>query len=180
MTSSTASLRVPEQATQLTQTETIGIPEAGQASTDTASQEPGHSSGEVLVVAVPANRVEAYWPHVHEFVWPAFERFPGEMDIPTLLRRLLNGEGTLWVAYRDGRFLGGAITRIEDYPGFRAVQLVALGGRQFRLWKDELDKWITRYARYHHAKRLEFYGRKGWEKTLPDFEVNRIMMVREL
>jgi len=152
------------------------------APTATPLPEPGVDSGEkqIDVVAIPADRVGAYWPSVAEFVWPAFEHFPGEMDLPTLLRRLSIGEGTLWVAFGDGRFFGGCITQLYDYPAFRAVQIVGLGGVEFSRWHAEMNVWLDRYAKLHGATRLEFYGRRGWEKMLPEFKVNRIMMVREL
>lgn len=102
------------------------------------------------------------------------------MDMPTLLHKLAVGEGTLWVAYDNGRFVGGAITQIYDHCGFRAIQLVALGGVEFERWHDEMNKWLTVYGKLHGAKRIEFYGRRGWEKILPEYKLNRIMMVREL
>src|SRR5512139_1636837 len=160
MTSVTQNQASPERALSSMPMEPTGTPAVERGFTDSTSPEPGPTS--VDVIAVPTDKVAGFWPHVRGYVWSAFEQFPGEMDLPTLMRKLAIGEGTLWVVYGDGRFWGGAITQLYDYPSFRAVQIVGLGGERFETWHDEMNVWLEKYGRLHGAKRLEFYGRKGW------------------
>ena len=132
----------------------------------------------LVVVALPSNRVTGYWPHVREFIWPAFERFPGEVDEAGLLERLLTGDAQLWVVWDDG-LLGGAITSITNYAEFKAVRLVALGGERFEDWREEMDRLLDKFCEVHGCSRIEFYGRIGWSKRLPNYRINRIMMSRD-
>ncbi len=83
------------------------------------------------------------------------------------------------VAYRDG-FIGAALTHIEQYAEFDALVVAALGGEDFESWREEIDRVFEKFARFHGCARIEFHGRRGWEKRLPNYKVYRIMMMRTL
>ena len=157
------------------QMESSGIPptESEKDSTSTTETSGGHS---VDVIAIPANRVTVYWPHAREHVMRAFDRYPGEMSEGDLITRLLAGEMLLWVASSD-KIVGGAITEICNYSDFSAVRIVALGGINIT---DEFLPLLKRFADVWNCRRVEFYGRKGWERKAPDFKVDKIMMILEL
>ncbi len=161
--------------------EPVGTQEVEKDSTASTSQEHGASSdeGPVDVIAIPANRALVYWPHVKPFLEAAFTQFPGEADETSVLRNLAVGRWVLWVAW-DGHPVGGFITELETYINFGAVRIVALGGKDFESWRIETDKVLDKFARFHGCSRIEFYGRKGWERRLPNYTVNRIMMVRQV
>jgi len=91
---------------------------------------------------------------------------------------LVSGRFLLWVAW-DGVPVGAAITQIADYESFKALRIVALGGEHFR-WKEEADRVFDVFCHFHGLKRVEFYGRKGWLKRLPNYTLNRIMMTRDI
>ena len=135
----------------------------------------------VEVIAVSAEKVPEFWPLAHEYIWPAFERFPGEATYEDITKRLLEGNMVLWIAWNGEEILGGAITALENYPsGMRAVRGIALGGKQFESWQQPLDDILEQFGKSWGAQRIEFYGRKGWEKRLPNYKVNRIMVTRDI
>ena len=76
--------------------------------------------------------------------------------------------------------VGAAVTCIYNYADFKAVQIVALGAKDFELWRAEMDRLLDKFAALHDCKRIEFYGRPGWKKRLANYDLHRIMMVREL
>lgn len=111
---------------------------------------------------------------------PAFERFPGEVSEDEIIRCLQAGSMVLWVAWED-EVIGGALTEIVNYSGgVSAVRVVGVGGLRFEAWRERLDEVLEKFARVWGCDRLEMYGRKGWERRLPNWNVNRIMMIREV
>lgn len=73
---------------------------------------------------------------------------------------------------------GAFITEVASYADFAAVRIVALGADEFTFLPG-LDRAMDLFRKVHNLKRVEFYGRRGWEKKLPNYKLNRIMMVRE-
>ena len=82
----------------------------------------------------------------------------------------------LWATHSE-QFIGGAITEICNYSTFKAVRIVALGGLKFESWHEPAMDAFRRYANVWDCSRIEFYGRRGWEKKLPEFDLDKIMMV---
>lgn len=130
------------------------------------------------VIAIPAHKAMIYWAQAKEFIWPAFEEYPGEMAPEDVLKRLLEGRMLLWIAWED-RVIGGVLTDIFDYADFKAVRLIALGGERFEDWREPLDILLDDFAKLWNCRRIEFYGRKGWAKRLPNYKLDKIMMVRD-
>ena len=133
----------------------------------------------VDVIAIPANRSLAYWPHVREHILKAFSRFPGEVSEEKIIQNLSEGLYTLWVAWKDGP-IGGLLTQIIEYSEFDSCRIVALGGKDFEDWREETDRVLDLYCKFHGLKRVEFAGRKGWLRRLKNYELNRIVMVRNV
>lgn len=174
--SATPSPPDPAPETWPTQTEATGTPVVEKESTSTTSPASGPSCD---VVFIPAARALAYWPFIREHLWKAYERFPGEITEGAVLQRLVDGRSQLVVVYRDG-FIGAALTQIEQYAEFDALVVAALGGDDFEAWREELDRVLEKFARFHNCTRIEFHGRRGWEKRLPNYKVYRVMMMRTL
>lgn len=131
-------------------------------------------------MAVPAARAARFWPYAEPYLEDVAARFPGEMDLDKVRAELASGHTQLWVAW-DDRVIGAALTQIIAYPEFSAVRILALGGEDFcERWRDTCVAWFERYAEHHGCNRLEFYGRRGWQRRLPGWEVNRIMMTRDV
>jgi len=131
------------------------------------------------VIAIPAYKASIYWAQTKEFVWPAFELFPGEVDSAEILKNLLSGKMLLWVAWED-EVIGGALTEVYNYAEFSAVRVLALGGNDFESWQETLDTLLSDFAKLWNCKRIEFYGRKGWERRLPNYTLDKIMLVRDV
>lgn len=168
------SQKSPEPEMSSTQTAPSGIPEAEKGSIATASLEPGRSS--VDIVAIPKDRLAAYWPHAKRFIEPAFG--PGEYSEQDTARKLLDGDWQLWVAAKEA-FVGAFLTEIVRYPGFGAIRIVALGADDFD-WIPDFDRMIDLFAKHHGCQRIEFFGRRGWERRLKHYRFERIMMSRQV
>jgi len=133
----------------------------------------------VDVIAIPANRSLAYWPHVREHILKAFSRFPGEVSEEKIIQNLSEGLYTLWVAWRDGP-IGGLLTQIIEYSEFDSCRIVALGGKDFESWRNEMDRVLDVYCKLHGLTRIEFAGRRGWLKRVNNYKLNRVFMVRNV
>ncbi len=95
-----------------------------------------------------------------------------------ILRLLSSGNMLLWAAWDGDKVVGGALTQVINYADFNAVRLVALGGDDFEGWRETLDTLLDDFAKLWDCKRVEFFGRKGWERRMDNYKLDKIMMVR--
>lgn len=131
------------------------------------------------VIAIPANRSLAYWPHVRGHIMKAFDKFPGEISEERVMNNLRDGLFTLWVAWDEGP-IGALITQQLEYLEFGALRIVALGGERFESWRNEMDRVLDVYCKLHGLTRIEFAGRRGWLKRVNNYKLNRVIMVRNV
>lgn len=146
--------------------------------TDTPSQELGSTS--VETVFIPANRALAYWPYAKEYLLKAYEQFPGEVAEDEIIAALATGNMQLVVAWDGENVIGAAVTKVAVYAEFQAVVVCALGGTRFEDWRESLDTVLEKFGRFHDCSRIEFHGRRGWERRLPNYKIHRIMMSRSI
>lgn len=113
-------------------------------------------------------------PHAWPVVLPWIEavcRRPGcDHTSASLLALLTAGEGTLWVIHpRIGEPVAAGVTQIRDYQdGWRSCWVLAMGGSRAREWLSTLAV-IESQARELGCAVVEFVGRPGWSRLLPDY-----------
>jgi hypothetical protein len=94
-------------------------------------------------------------PEIHTFLQAAADVSGGQVQ---------TGPGWhVWTIHRDGELIGAAnCSRTVDH----AVEVVLVGGREFRRWLGLLDERVGAWARDEGATCLRAYGRDGWARVL--------------
>lgn len=132
------------------------------------------------VSLVPADCIDDIWGAIKELLQPAVQVTNGRYMLYDVYAALKAGEMNLWIAFDDSReILGCEVTRITDYPSRRVLTSLFTGGRNIRLWKDDLMGVMVRWAEDNQCTAIEGYGRKGWLKMLDAYGVKQTLILFE-
>jgi len=118
------------------------------------------------------------------YIERALEHDHGEMDVDTVIERLVTGEFDLWIAFDpDTKSVAGAVTTsFIKYPLKWSLELITMSVDAPREdWQpliEELETW----AAIHGCCDIEFLGRMGWAKTGNQigFRPTHVKMTREV
>src|SRR5205085_9065538 len=107
-------------------------------------------------------------------VWIAIAREDARAEMPVFAgrcRRRPDGNGTAIKA--------AAVTQLGTVNGGRFCTIVACGGRHRDEWLPLLAG-LERYAKAENCKAMRIFGRRGWERLLPDYKAARVLLEKEL
>jgi hypothetical protein len=89
----------------------------------------------------------------------------------------------LWVAGEDGGPISAvAVTKLQQLEsGVKQASITLLGGEDESLGgllklRNELEAW----AKVEGCNRFRVYGRRGWAKRLPDYQLKICVLTKEL
>lgn len=122
---------------------------------------------------VDPSRVEEFWPLARELIRTAIDH-EGLSDFYMIEKQVLEGDQLLWLGIGNGIEVA-ATTHLSR----NVCTLVACAGHQMERWKH-LRKLIEDYARREGCRCVRLYGRRGWERALPEYRVEHIVMERRL
>lgn len=126
---------------------------------------------------IASDRVADIWRHVEGLLRPAMERC-GEMHMIDLYQKLVDGKFYLWLAIGDN-VEAAAVTEIAETTAGRVLCIVACGGIKRDRWLHFMQQ-IEEYGRRAGCVLTRIYGRRGWQRALPDYHVSRLVLEKEL
>lgn len=126
------------------------------------------------LVCVPPEMNGKMWPLVKDLIRSAIEK-TGLSRFENIERDILNGGQLLWIVWNGSKIEAAASTAIEG----DALVIVACGGSQLENWIGVTAK-IEEYAKSIGCQRVRIYGRKGWEKVLPEYRSRFVILERPL
>jgi len=121
------------------------------------------------------------WPLVVGWVTEALTKGKADERPDEILARLLAGKQQLWLAW-DGEAKcarGICVTEVFDSARGKACNLAIIAGRDFKTWRH-LTEAIKGFARTVGCVRLEFSGRKGWERLVGADGWNHLRTILEM
>lgn len=108
------------------------------------------------------------WEKVSPLLARACEHSGGRFLPRHIISRLDTGDFQLWGVARGLELLCVCVTTLHKYPtGLRTAEVVLLGGER----KDAILpflKVLSTFAAENNCDRLEFFGRRGFERELPE------------
>jgi hypothetical protein len=122
-----------------------------------------------VIYICPTADIDKAWPHVASLLRPAIERSLGRDTEAAMKQLIADGLCQLWLIGEVGIMALACVTRVAEYPsGKRVLNIVALGGKGFDRWAEEIET-LKRFARENDCGSLEFIGRRGWLKKMTKF-----------
>ena len=128
-------------------------------------------------MCVDPERVREVWSHVAPLLESAVSRTDlGRFD--EIEHDVLSGRSLLWLAW-SGQIEAVATTILAETDTAKVCVLTACGGKDMRRWLALLMT-IESYARAEGCSRMRIFGRKGWQRMLPDYRTTNIVLERKL
>lgn len=109
------------------------------------------------------------WPHLKK----ALRLTGGTHTKRDIFDGVATGDFQLWPGRRSA-----ALTEVVKYPQMRAVRIFLAGGQLDELKKVERN--IVAWARSIDASRIEIAGRRGWLRSLDDYQETCTWMHKEI
>lgn len=110
----------------------------------------------------------ACWGAIGPLLQRACDHSGGRFSPEHVMHAVRDGSFQLWGVARGRDLLCTCVTMLHTYPtGLRTVEVVLLGGEQ----KDALLPFIKVLATFgadNGCERVEFIGRKGFEREMPE------------
>jgi hypothetical protein len=103
----------------------------------------------------------------------------GITDIADVACAVLAGHALVWIAWGGREIKAAAVTQLSAVNGARFCTIVACGGRDRVEWLPLLAG-LEDYARAEDCKAMRIFGRRGWERLLPDYKAARVLLEKEL
>ena len=97
----------------------------------------------------------------------------GTFSLGDVLTAIKDGRARFWPLERSA-----VVTEILRYPKRRVLRIWLAGGEL-----DELRRFLPaadNYARYEGCDRIEIDGRRGWARELKDYELQRVILTKDV
>ena len=134
----------------------------------------------MTVIRVQPADVGKHWKLVLGFLHAAIA-WTGGRYVPANVREDLElGRSQLFAVIEDSQLYAAAVTQILIYPGGESLGVLYLGGVDSDRWGDLLTDALVEFAQERNCQRLELFGRKGWERRLPNWKLIGVWLEKEV
>jgi len=126
------------------------------------------------------------WGFISKYLSKALSHGRGEWTANDILKRVLKDSSNfhIWEVTNDEKqVVAIASTRIVNYNHYDVLRLFTLANTGIEKWSDYQEEALSKLAekaKEAGLKRIEFIGRKGWEKQLQGWDFLHITMGLEL
>lgn len=131
------------------------------------------------VFALLSSQIDDWWPVIR----PLIERCEGQQFewSSNLVRvKLKEAEAQFWGVKEGDHVIGGFVTQLERGAGGLIGRVWIASGdlkdNGMEVFRNVIEPWFIENG----CDLITFEGRKGWQKVLPDYEVQSIKMVKRL
>lgn len=132
---------------------------------------------------VPPDLIEPLWPMIGPLLQKAVEFSDGTVSFEGAVKDIMLKRQQLWVAGEDGEPIAAvAVTKLQQLEsGVRRASITLLGGEDESLGglldlRKELEEW----AKVEGCNQFRVYGRRGWARKLPDYDLKICVLTKEL
>jgi hypothetical protein len=130
------------------------------------------------LICIDPARVKEFWPHVAPLIKAAMLR-GAITDFTDVEDAVFAGRALVWIAWNGTAIKAAAVTQLSTVHGERFCTIVACGGRDRGEWLELLGS-LERYAKSENCQTIRIFGRRGWERLLPDYRPARVLLQKEL
>lgn len=125
------------------------------------------------MILIPLEPAGPFAAHARPWLATACARPGCDLTVAALFETCARGEAQLVGIFDDGRMIAAGVVQPRDYAdGTRSCWVLAVGGSGARAWRHTLREIENGAARLGCAT-VEFVGRPGWARLLPDYAAER-------
>jgi len=117
------------------------------------------------VIYVPPDKAMLIWDDVKEEIQRAIDHSGHEEELQDFKKKI-EEEIYAVLLVVDKKVKAVITVQFMDYPQFRALRVVTIGGTEYSKWKYTLDEFLTDWAKEQGMSRIEFMGREGHVRAL--------------
>lgn len=131
----------------------------------------------MMVSGVLASHIDAVWGQAKPLIERSIPYAAGKWSMDYIYHSLKDKDMQLWLVL-DGDIVAAAVTQIQNYPTKRVCTVMFAGG-DGQDWGScllEVEQW----ARTVGCNSIEIWGRKGWERVLPEYSFLHTVIGKEL
>jgi hypothetical protein len=132
------------------------------------------------LICIDPARIHEFWPHVAPLIKAAMVR-GAITDFAEVEAAVLAGRALVWIAWNGTSIKAAAVTQLSTVHDARFCTIVACGaaGADRDAWLPLLAS-LERYAKSENCQAIRIFGRRGWERLLPDYRPARVLLQKEL
>lgn len=116
------------------------------------------------IILVPKPDIDKVVKLIPEFLESAAKYTYGRFDANDIVQESKKLNKQLWVAF-DKEIIGFVVTEVVTYPKTKSLSMHFTAGKDLKLWKDPMLSVLRDFAKETQCKRIESFGRRGWEKV---------------
>lgn len=131
----------------------------------------------VDLTCVDPKNVGQIWPQARDLIRAAIEQ-TGLSEFADIEVQVLAGAQLLWLAISD-HVEAAATTHLIKTSGKPVLVVTACAGSQRERWLP-LRHRIENYAKAEGCSCVRLYGRKGWQRALPDYRIEHVILEKAL
>jgi hypothetical protein len=121
---------------------------------------------EKKLIALNPEEVLKWLNYAELYIRPAFEKGTGETTFESLIGRALQRDAIFWMGFdEEDKMVGMASTEIMNFPEYRSVHLITIGLEDNSDFED-YHHFLETYAKDIGARDVQFWGRKGWSRSI--------------
>jgi len=139
---------------------------------------PRSGKAKCRLICIDPARIDEFWPHVAPLIKAAMVR-GAITDVAEVIDAVLAGRALVWIAWNGVTIRAAAVTQLSTVHHARFCTIVACGGEHRHEWLP-LIAGLERYAKSENCIAIRIFGRRGWERLLPDYRPARVLLQKEL
>ena len=123
------------------------------------------------IVLDQVDDIDLAWPLLAEQFERAFKRLPTQLTLAEIRERAGEGRVALWAIYERDKPLPLLAALATCVRPRQVCEILVLAGHDTKRWLKPALMEFEALARAHGMDRIQFWGRPGWARLMPDYTV---------
>jgi hypothetical protein len=120
------------------------------------------------------------WPRVEVFIKEAIERGHVPYSLEEVAAEIMERRWQLWTVMDDDGIMAVAVTKIDKFGNGTVGTIMFLSGEEWGKWAHLLNDVLMPWFKEKGCQSVRLFGRKGFQRLLPDWETVAYVMTRDL
>lgn len=137
---------------------------------------------EYMVSLVPRTHLSPQlWGDVGDHLKRAAETTGGRYSLEGIINDVMINGHNLWIVFDKETYeiVSAFTNQVISYPAMRVLACHFIGGDHLSEWRDKVLTTLDNFARDNLCQKIEFTGRRGWQRVLADWDYKPAYIVYE-